>query len=121
MATTDRVFGAESSLAIKAPCKAATTANITLSGLQAVDGVSLAADDRVLCKDQTDASTNGIWIVDTGDWERAPDFDGNRDVTEGTLVPVNQGTTNATTMWRLSNTGTITIGSTLLTFVQYTL
>jgi hypothetical protein len=57
----------------KAPVKAATTANIALSGLQTIDGVALAAGDRVLVKNQTYEQKNGIYIVATGDWPRAKD------------------------------------------------
>ncbi|MGH6814129.1 MAG: hypothetical protein ACREC6_00330, partial [Hyphomicrobiaceae bacterium] len=88
---TDRIGGARSSLAFKAPCRAATTANITLSGLQTVDGVVLAAADRVLVKNQTDATQNGIYLAATGTWTRAKDFDGTGDVVKGTRVYVHSG------------------------------
>lgn len=52
----------------------ATTANITLSGLQTVDGVSLAAGLLVLVKDQTDARENGIYEVNSNAWQRYPEF-----------------------------------------------
>ena len=87
----DQVRGASPSLAFKAPCKVATTANITLSGLQTIDGVLTAADDRVLVKAQATGSENGIWIAAAGAWRRAPDFNGARDVVEGTQVYVTDG------------------------------
>lgn len=114
----DRLYGANSSLAIKAPCRVATTASITLSGLLTIDGVTLVAEDRVFVKNQATASENGIYIAGTSAWVRAPDFDGSRDVAEGTIILVNQGTANADTMWRVTNTGTIAIGTTGLTFEQ---
>lgn len=116
--TQDRLFGANSSLAIKAPVKAATTGNITLSGTQTIDGVAVVADDRVLVKNQTTGAENGIYIVSTSTWTRAPDWDGSRDVTQGTLVVVAQGTVNAATIWRLTTSGTITIGTTSVAFAQ---
>lgn len=115
---TDRLDGVSTSLAIKAPVKAATTANVTLSGLQTIDGVTLAAGDRVLVKSQTTATANGIYDADTGTWTRSKDFDGNRDIAKGTLIPVTDGTTNSVTYWRVTNTNPITVGSTSLTFAR---
>lgn len=51
----DRTDGLSSSVAIKGPCRVATTANVTLSGEQTIDGVAVVTDDRVLVKDQTTA------------------------------------------------------------------
>jgi hypothetical protein len=99
---TDRRQGFSSALAQKAPCRLATTANITLSGYQTIDGVLPTSSDpvwmrRILVKDQTDASQNGIWIMDNGPWIRAKDFDGNagRDFIKGTRVNVVEGATQA--------------------------
>ena len=114
--STDRRFGVNSGLAIKAPCKVATTANITLSGEQTIDGVSCAEDDRVLVRLQTTSSENGIYYVKSSAWERTPDFDDPKDVTEGTLVPVNQGSTYTEAVFRVDTTGTITPGTTSITF-----
>src|SRR6185503_15893874 len=92
--TTDRRLGLTGGTAIKGPCKAATTANITLSGEQTIDGVSCVTDDRVLVKNQTSAVDNGIYVVSTGVWRRAKDFSSNRDVKQGTAVFVTGGSTN---------------------------
>ena len=105
---TDRRQGVRSGAAIKVPVRVATTANITLSGLQTIDGVTLVADDRVLVKDQTTQSENGIYVADTSTWDRAIDFDGVFDVVEGTIVVVNQGSANGSSAWRVETTGTIT-------------
>ncbi len=106
-------------LAIKAPVRAATTgANITLSGLQTLDGVSLAAGDRVLVKDQTDQTTNGLYNAATGPWTRTIDAANNSQLTQGTMVMVTQGTLNAFTMWVLTAAAPIVLGTTNLTF-QY--
>jgi hypothetical protein len=88
---TDRLGGARGSLAYKAPCRVATTAPITLSGLQTIDGVTVAADDRVLVKDQATRSDNGIYIAAAGVWERAKDCDGSGDAVKGTRVYVYDG------------------------------
>ena len=118
MSTTDRLSGSLSSLAIKAPCRVATTANITLNGLQSIDGVTVVQDDRVLVKHQTSSVNNGIYLADSGDWVRAADFDGSFDVAKGTLINVNEGSTYANTQWSLSGTNPIVVGTTAVTFVE---
>lgn len=104
-------------VAIKAPCRAATTANITLSGLQTVDGIVLVAGDRVLVKNQTSGATNGIYLASTGAWTRTADADGNRDIVDGTLVLVRLGTASALALYECScTTSPAVIGTTSLTF-----
>lgn len=89
---TDRIAGVSTSVAIKAPVKAITQGNITLSGLGVQGGgswtESLTAGDRVLVKDQTDATENGVYTAFTSEWRRATDFNGYRDVVKGTSVPI---------------------------------
>lgn len=109
--STDRRQGVNAGAAIKVPCRVATTANITLSGEQTIDGVAVVDGDRVLVKDQTTGSENGIYVADTSAWERALDWDGAFDVQTGTLVKVNAGSTNQG-FWYVSTTGTITIDTT---------
>lgn len=99
-----RVDGINTDLAIKPACRVATTANITLSGLQTIDGIALAADDRVLVKNQTDTTQNGVYEAKANTWVRSSDFNGPRDVTTGTLVYVNSGSTNEATFWRVVST-----------------
>jgi len=111
-ATIDRFNGINGGLAVKAPCRVVTTANITLSGEQTINSVAVVAGDRVLVKDQITASENGIYDVSTSAWTRSPDFDGNRDVTRGTLVLVVGGL-----FYELTTANPITIGTTNLTFV----
>lgn len=102
MSQVDRTEGLVGNTAFKAPVQVATTVNITLNGEQAIDGVAVVTDDRVLVKDQTDATQNGIWVCDTGDWNRGQDFDGALDVAEGTLLMVLHGSTNGNTYWRVT-------------------
>lgn len=114
----DRTDGLSSATAIKGPVRVATTANIALTGLQTVDGVSLAAGDRVLVKNQDTASENGIYVVDTGPWRRAKDFSGNRDVRKGTQILVTSGTLYASSGWYVSTADPIVIGTTAIQFTQ---
>lgn len=116
MAQTDRTAGLVGNTAIKTPVRVATTADITLSGEQTIDGVACVSGDRVLVKNQATASENGIWVVDTGEWSRAADFDGVRDVTNGTLVHVTSGTAGAGTVWKQVAADPLTIGTSSLSF-----
>lgn len=116
MAITDRIAGLTGNVGIKAPCAAATTAAITLSGLQTIDGVALTAGDRVLVKDQADTTTNGIYVAGSSTWQRASDFNGVRDVVSGTLVFVRAGTVNANQMWKVTATDPVTVGDDAVTF-----
>ncbi|TIS07288.1 MAG: hypothetical protein E5X10_25585, partial [Mesorhizobium sp.] len=104
----DRTDGLSSSTAIKGPCRVATTANITLSGEQTIDGVAVVTDDRVLVKNQTSGVDNGIWKVSTGVWTRTKDFSGNRDVRKGTIVTVTDGSTNSG-WWQVTTSDPIVI------------
>lgn len=108
---TDRLNGLTTSVAVKAPCRVATTAAITLSGLQNVDGVTVEARDRVLVKDQADAVGNGIWLAQSGTWVRALDFNGSLDAVGGTLVKANEGSVNGNTFWTLGGDGALLIGT----------
>lgn len=97
--------------------RAATTANITLSGAQTVDGVALVAGNRVLVKDQTTASANGIYVVASGAWARAADMDAAAEF-KNAVVTVAEGTSNADSMWQVTTDGTITVGSTAISWGQ---
>lgn len=98
--------------------RVATTANITLSGTQTVDGVSLSVGNRVLVKDQSTASQNGIYTVAAGSWSRTVDADADAEVTTGLTVFVSEGTAAANTVWSLTTPDPITVGSTSLSFTQ---
>lgn len=112
---TDRLDGLTTSVAVKAPCVAVATSNITLAGLQTIGGVALVDDDRVLVTAQTDDTENGIYTADSGDWTRALDFDGSRDAVQGTLVLVrNQFTEGA--FYELTSDNPVTFGLSSITF-----
>ena len=86
-----------------------------------MDGVVLATNDRILLKDQADATENGIRIVQaSGAPIRAPDADANAEVTANLTVFVEEGTSNADTSWTLTTNDPITVDVTSLTFAQFT-
>ena len=118
-ATKAYVDAVKTGLDVKDSVKVATTGNITLSGTQTIDGVSVAADERVLVKDQTDASENGIYDCKSGSWARSSDFDSNTEVTSGAFTFVEQGTVNADAGFVLTTDGSITVGTTDLAFTQF--
>ncbi|WAC45567.1 head decoration protein [Pseudomonas sp. SL4(2022)] len=101
----------------KEPVRASSTANITLSGAQTIDGVSVVAGDRVLVKNQSSAAANGIYIAATGAWSRSADFDAGSEVV-GATVFVSEGTANGNSQWNMTTDGPITIGTTSLVWVQ---
>jgi microcystin-dependent protein len=98
---------AGSGIAVKPPVRAATTSNLTsLSGTITVDGVSLSAGNRVLVKNQSDATQNGIYVVAGGSWTRATDTNSEENTKRGTYVFVESGTQNQNTSWVLYSEGT---------------
>ncbi len=108
--------GLRAGIRIKDAVKAATTANITLSGTQTVDTIALVAGDRVLVKNQTTASANGIYLVASGAWTRATDADTAAELSDGATVFVQQGS-QADTTWAQINTIT-TLGTDAQSWVQ---
>ena len=124
-ATKSYVDAARSGLDVKDSVRAATTAPINLaSDLEAGDvldtDVTLVAGDRVLVKDQSTASENGIYVVQaSGAAVRATDFDSNAEVTPGAFTFVEEGTLNADSGWVLTTNGTINVGVTGLTWALF--
>lgn len=142
-ATKSYVDGVAQGLDIKLSVRAASTANVAgtytatagslargaYTGMpNTIDGVTLAANDRVLLKDQTVGASNGIFVVTTlgtgsnGVWDRATDFDTDAEVTSGAFTFVEEGTVNLDSGWVLSTNGAIVIGGssgTSLAFVQF--
>jgi hypothetical protein len=114
----DRVDGLSSAVAIKGPCKAGTTANISLYGEQTIDSVPIVTGDRVLVKAQTAGYENGVYSADTGQWRRVRDFNSNKDVVEGTQVLVTDGTVNQRTLWCVTSPNPIRVGTDAITFIE---
>lgn len=84
------------------PVRVATTDNVILNGLQVIDDVELEVGDRVLVKDQTDQTQNGIYLASEGRWPRAPDASYTRAINEGVTVQVREGTLNNGKAYRFS-------------------
>lgn len=100
----------------KDPVRVATTSDISLSGIQEVDGISLSEGDRVLVKDQSDKSENGIYVASEGVWRRASDA---RSLVRGAYVFVEEGIENIGGGWYLETGGSISVGSSPLDFVKF--
>lgn len=103
----------------KGSVKAATTANITLSGAQTIDTISVIAGDRVLVKDQSTQAQNGIYLVAAGAWTRTSDAN-TWSALVGGYVFAEQGATNADVGFLCTVDATGTLGSTSVTFTQFT-
>ena len=118
LATKQYVDAVAQGLDPKASCVAATTANITLSGAQTIDGVALIAGDRCLVKDQTLSQNNGIYLVAAAAWTRATDMDSWAEV-PGAYTFIEQGTLYADTGWVCTSNAGGTLGTTAITWVQF--
>lgn len=115
MTSVDRIQGLSGTQAIKIPCRVATTAPITAAGLQTIDGVALAAGDRVLRWSEVDTTLNGIFEASTSTWARTLDADGANDLLNGTIVEVLEGTTYEKKLFRLLGTNPIRPGTSAIT------
>jgi hypothetical protein len=105
-------------LDVKASCRAATIANITLSGAQTIDGVVIIAGDRVLVKDQSTAANNGIYLCASGAWTRTTDADTWIELT-GAFTFIEEGTVNDNSGWVCTIAPGGTLGTTAVTFEQF--
>ncbi len=105
-------------LSVKAPVLVATIGNITLSGLLSIDGVTVAAGDRVLVKNQTASAENGIYVAAVGAWSRATDMATWAQV-PGAFCFVQEGTTQADNGYVCTSNKGGTINVTPITWVQF--
>jgi hypothetical protein len=101
----------------KAACQVATTVNISLTGLQTIDGYTTLSGDRVLVKNQSTSSQNGIYIASASAWTRAVDMDVWSEVPGAYTVILNGG--QADTGWVCTASQTGTIGTTAMPWVQF--
>jgi len=118
-ATKGYVDSTAQGLDVKTSCRVATTANITLSGTQTIDGISVVASNRVLVKNQTTASQNGIYVVAAGAWTRSDDANTGTKLNGGSFTFVEEGTTNADSGWVMTTDGTVTIDTTAINWSQF--
>ena len=118
VATKQYVDNAVVGLSFKNAARAASTANVALSGLQTIDGISLVAGDRVLIKNQTATSENGIYTVSNSGWTRASDMDSWTEVPSA-FTFVQAGTQNADTSWICTSDNGGTLDTTAISFVQF--
>ena len=117
LTTKDYVDNLVDGLSWKAAVRAATTVNITLSGPQTIDGVSVIAGDRVLVKNQSTPAQNGIYVAAAGAWVRSLDANTGAELL-GAAVYVGEGTTNVSTRWTQVNVITI-IGTDPVSWVLF--
>lgn len=117
-ATKAYVDSTAQGLDAKQSVRAATTANITLSGEQTIDGVSVVAGDRVLVKNQSTASANGLYVASASTWSRTTDMDAWAEI-PGAFVFVEEGTANADTGWVSTANAGGTLGTTDITWTQF--
>lgn len=117
-ATKNYVDSTAQGLDVKQSVRAATTANITLSGAQTIDGVAVVAGDRVLVKNQTTQSANGIYVAAAGAWARSSDMDVWTEF-PGAFTFVEEGSTQADTGWVCTVNAGGTLGTTNVTWAQF--
>jgi hypothetical protein len=118
-ATKGYVDATRSGLDVKDSVRVATTANITLSSTQTIDTVAVIAGDRVLVKNQTNNTENGIWVVAAGAWARAADASQGT-LSSGAFTFVESGSAaQADSGWVMTTDGTITIGTSPIAWSQF--
>ena len=118
-ATKAYVDSTSQGLDVKDSCVAVATSNITLSGTQTIDGISISADDRVLVAGQSTASQNGIYDCKAGAWARSSDMAAGTDAA-GAFTFIEQGTVNADNGFSCtSNKGSAVVGTNNLAFSQF--
>jgi len=118
VATKQYVDNVAEGLDVKGSCIAATTTNISLSGAQTIDGVSVVAGNRVLVKDQTAPAENGIYVAANSTWTRSPDAD-TWDSLRSAFTFIEQGTLYADTGWVCTIDAGGTLGVTAVTWSQF--
>ena len=121
-ATKAYVDAVKVGLDFKDSVRVASTANLNISGPgAAIDGITLTSGNRVLLKDQSTGSQNGIYLFNgaASAMTRATDADSNAEVTSGLFVFVEEGTANSDNGYVLTTDGSITVGSTSLAFTQF--
>jgi hypothetical protein len=121
-ATKAYVDATASGLDLKASVRYSTTANVSLTGTATQGGGdwpgALTAGDRILVKNQTTQTQNGIYTAAAGAWTRSTDADTNTELTPGAFTFVEDGTTLAKSGWAISSTS-VNIGTTSIVWTQF--
>jgi hypothetical protein len=117
-ATKNYVDNVAQGLDTKGSCVAGTTGNITLSGTQTIDGIAIVAGDRVLVKNQTNPADNGIYVASASAWARSADMNTWAEVVSAYSF-IETGTTLADTGWVVTSDAGGTIGTTPITWTQF--
>ena len=117
-ATKQYVDSSAQGLEVHTPVAAATTGNITLSGEQTIDGVSVVAGNRVLVKDQSTSSQNGVYVAASGAWSRATDADAWSELYRA-YVWVNNGTAHGDSAWLCTIASTGTLNTDAIVWTQF--
>jgi len=120
-ATKAYVDNITAGLNFHAAVRVATTENITLSGEQTIDGVAVVSGNRVLVKNQTTETENGIYVASASAWSRATDADNtpSGEIAYGDFVFVQTGTGNGGYGFIMTTTGTITLGTSNINWTQF--
>lgn len=113
------VDAARNGLDVKGSVRLATTANITLSGIQSIDGITVSTGDRILVKNQSTATENGIYVANATSWTRSDDADTSEKVTPGMFTFVEEGTNSSDSGFVLTNNAVVNLGVTGLAFAQF--
>ena len=117
-ATKNYVDSVAQGLDVKSSVVCATTANITLSGTQTIDGIAVVAGDRVLVKNQSTTSANGIYVAAAGAWSRSSDADAWNELVSA-FVFIEKGTSLGDTGWVCTVDPGGTLGTTAVTWSQF--
>ena len=114
------IAAATQGLDIKDSVRVATTESINIGSYagENIDGVAIANGNRILVKNQVNSVENGIYVFSSGALTRADDA-GNGELTAGSFTFVEEGTLNADTGWVISTNNPITVGSTAITWTQF--
>ena len=119
-ATKTYVDAIKQGLNVKLSVMAVASSNITLSGTQTIDAYAAQVGDRILVIGQSTSSQNGIYVVAAGAWSRSTDANTSALVTSGMFCFVESGTNYANNGFVLITPDPITLGTTGLTFTQFT-
>lgn len=103
----------------KTTVRVATTSNISLTGFQSIDGVSLQSGDRVLVKSQNNKTENGIYVVSDEIWVRSEDANNTNKIKKGMYVFVSEGLLGAETGWVLITKNPVILGSSEMNFLKF--